>query len=124
MNNIEYNFSDENHSLSSGKGEFHFYGENGNSFEDKITQREKLEKIFQSKSLLPIGSVITMDDTDVKYMIVGYNYKGFDYSLCKYPEGISNALIGLNHDCIVRIYNVGYIDSSSNTFRAGLIQKK
>lgn len=68
---------------------------------------------------LPIGSVITLSDMDVKLMIVGYLVKTaeddkevFDYTACLYPQGFfsSEGYILFNHKDIEKIWFIGYQD--------------
>lgn len=88
-------------------------GVEGEDIVSSLEQRKILEQIEATKSLLPIGSVISKDDNDDKYMIVGHLYSGYDYVLCKYPEGVLEGknLIGIARNDVVRIYSIGYIDN-------------
>lgn len=97
--------------------------EKGDDIVSSIEQRKTLEQISAAKSLLPIGSVISKEKNDKKFMIIGHMYNGYDYILCKYPEGISagQSLIGISKNDVVRIYNVGYIDNKDINHREQLV---
>ena len=67
------------------------------------------------EKVLPIGTVVTMNGSDARLMILGYqrydlkNEKAYDYCACTYPEGYisdENTLL-FNHDQIDRIIYIG-----------------
>lgn len=107
---------DRENAVPEEKGIYNFSIKGAGGSDDIVSsleQRKTLEQIEATKSLLPIGSIISKGDNDEKYMIIGHLFSGFDYALCKYPEGISEGqnLIGIARDDVVRIYSVGYIDN-------------
>lgn len=76
--------------------------------------------------LLPIGSVIRLDNGDVKLMILNraplYNKNGvigyFDYSACIYPSGkVEEQVYFFNHENIAEIYFEGYQDEEEALFQ-------
>ena len=70
--------------------------------------------------LLPIGSIVLLDDIEQKVIIVGRcvstkkddNYEVFDYCGCLYPKGISNQddLFVFESKNIQKVIFVGYED--------------
>lgn len=77
------------------------------------------------KSLLPLGSVVLLKDSNKRIMIVGRVQKNaatgkvWDYSACLYPEGIldPDKLYLFNHEQILAIYSLGYQDSDEFRFQ-------
>ncbi|MBW6411940.1 DUF4176 domain-containing protein [Clostridium weizhouense] len=75
---------------------------------------------FDKNKLLPIGSVVLLNDSDKKLMIVGRLQKQvgdekeieWDYSACLYPEGNlrPDSLFLFNNDVIEKVYFIGYED--------------
>lgn len=112
----ENNLIDRENAAPEEKGIYNFSiksAEEGGDIISSLEQRKTLEQIEATKALLPIGSIISKDDNDEKYMIIGHLYSGYDYVLCKYPDGVSEnqSLIGIARNDVVRIYSVGYIDN-------------
>ncbi|BBO00022.1 DUF4176 domain-containing protein [Sporolactobacillus terrae] len=77
-------------------------------------------------NLLPIGSIVRLEDGDVKLMILNraplYNQKGvigyFDYSACIYPSGkVEEQVYFFNHENIAEIYFEGYRDEEEELFQ-------
>ena len=71
-----------------------------------------------NRSLLPIGSVVLLNNSNKRVMIVGRVQKNtetgkvWDYSACLYPEGMINPseLILFNDDQINSVYFIGFQD--------------
>lgn len=73
----------------------------------------------------PIGTVIQPKDSDLQFMIIGYNYKKdgktYDYITVIHPVGITyraknvdmNA-VAYNHEDIDKVYAIGYMDKDVN----------
>jgi len=68
---------------------------------------------------LPIGSIVNIKEVNKKIMIIGFliklpnkENKVFDYMGCLYPEGVMSLEQDLlfNHEQIVNIHHIGYID--------------
>ena len=123
---IENNLIDRENAAPEEKGIYNFSVKGAGESEDIVSsleQRKILEQIEATKSLLPIGSIISKGNNDEKYMIVGHFYGNYDYVLCKYPEGVKAGqnLIGIAKTDVVRIYNVGYIDNKDINNRKNLI---
>ncbi|AXJ12906.1 DUF4176 domain-containing protein [Streptococcus pluranimalium] len=75
---------------------------------------------------LPIGTVVQLNNGQVKVMIVSrfplYDNKGkigyFDYSGCIYPQGTAeNQFYYFNEEDIETIWFEGYIDGSEEEYR-------
>ncbi|OQA22166.1 MAG: hypothetical protein BWY61_01681 [Firmicutes bacterium ADurb.Bin354] len=71
------------------------------------------------EGLLPIGSVVILNNGEKKLMIVGQSQtpagepeKIFDYSAVLYPQGFydRNNTYLFNHEDIKKIYYIGYMD--------------
>ena len=112
----ENNLIDRETALPEEKGIYSFSikgAEEGGDIVSSLEQRKTLEQIETTKSLLPIGSIVSKEDNDEKYMIIGHLYSGYDYVLCKYPDGVSEnqSLVGIARTDVVRIYSIGYIDN-------------
>lgn len=74
-------------------------------------------------NLLPIGSVVRMEDGTKSLLIVGIlqtNSEGkmYDYIGCPFPEGYIDAdhLFLFNHNDIKDVYYVGFSDEERNEF--------
>lgn len=73
------------------------------------------------KKLLPIGSIVLLNDSNKKLMITGRlqreasdkNQTQWDYSACLYPEGNLGPESSLlfNHEQIERVYFIGFQDT-------------
>lgn len=61
---------------------------------------------------LPIGSVCSIDNSNNKYMVIGYNKNDFDFISVLYPDGYLNNdnFIYFNEGQISEIYSLGYKD--------------
>ena len=73
------------------------------------------------EKFLPLGSVVTLKNTDKKIMVIGYlistpskGQKIFDYMGCLYPEGViaPDKNIIFDHSDIEQVYAIGYSDDS------------
>ncbi|MBY7024149.1 MULTISPECIES: DUF4176 domain-containing protein [Clostridium] len=72
------------------------------------------------KTLLPIGSIVLLKDSNKKLMIIGRlqreleskSKNQWDYSACLYPEGNLRPESSLlfNHEQIERVYFIGFQD--------------
>ena len=72
------------------------------------------------KTLLPIGSIVLLKDSNKKLMITGRlqieledkNQRKWDYSACLYPDGNlrPESSFLFNHEQIERIYFIGFQD--------------
>ena len=79
--------------------------------------------------LLPIGSVVLLQDGEKRLMITGRiqskagDTKIYDYSACYYPEGIvgSDSMFFFDHDSIAAIFYIGYQDTEELDFRADVL---
>lgn len=80
---------------------------------------------MNESNLLTIGSVVTLKDNTLKFMIIGYasvdektKEKIYDYSACLYPVGVlaSDKIIMFNHDKVDKVILDGYKDSDSTKF--------
>ena len=78
--------------------------------------------------VLPIGSIVQLNNGEVKLMIINryplYNNYGvigyFDYSGCVYPNGsLDNQAYFFNEENIAKVWFKGYIDESEE-----LLQQK
>ncbi|MBM7643795.1 DUF4176 domain-containing protein [Streptococcus loxodontisalivarius] len=74
-----------------------------------------------SIKILPLGSVVRLNDGDIKVMVIGryplYENKGevgyFDYAACIYPTGLnSEENYFFNEEDIAEIFFEGYVDES------------
>lgn len=77
--------------------------------------------------LLPIGSVVLLEESKKRVMIVGVGQKGvgeqgklWDYAGVLFPEGFMAAdkLFLFNNDQIEQIYALGYQDAEQLAFKA------
>ena len=72
------------------------------------------------KKLLPIGSIVLLNDSNKKLMITGRlqkevsdkNQTQWDYSACLYPQGnlSPESTLLFNHEQIERVYFIGFQD--------------
>lgn len=76
--------------------------------------------------ILPIGSVVKLNNGDVKLMILNrtplYNQDGkigyFDYSACVYPAGkVEEQVYFFNNENIEEVYFRGYVDEQEELFQ-------
>lgn len=77
-----------------------------------------------STTLLPVGSVVLLNDSNKRVMIVGRlqrqeNGTLWDYSACFYPEGIIDPtkLFLFNHDQIEAVFFIGFQDKEGLDFQ-------
>lgn len=98
----------------------------GDSIIAELDRRKKLEELEATKQLMPIGSVVTKDESVNKLMIIGHQYNNYDYLVCNYPNGVTgnNSIMGLNHNQIVKVYNIGYMDDNERNYRRKIIDSK
>ena len=82
--------------------------------------------------LLPIGSVIQLNEGDVKLMILNrtplYNKEGtigyFDYSAVLYPIGQTDQQVFFfNQEDIKEVFHEGYIDEEEKNFKQNMRRK-
>ena len=76
--------------------------------------------------ILPIGSVVRLNEGEVKLMIINraplHNKDGiigyFDYSACVYPTGQTDQqAYFFNHEDIEEVYHEGYVDEDEELFK-------
>lgn len=87
--------------------------------------------MYQDK-LLPVGSVVLLEESNKRVMIVGRlqrqqsTGKIWDYSACFYPEGIinPNELFLFNHSQIAVVYFIGFQDREGVEFQEVLEGKR
>jgi len=76
------------------------------------------------KELLPIGSIVLLENGDKKIMIYGRkqlavkNNEEYDYVACLYPEGNINEEFTylFNHSDIKEVIFTGYTDEENSAF--------
>ena len=75
------------------------------------------------KKLLPIGSVVLLNDAEKRLMVGGWlpeteDKKKYDYIGFYYPEGYidSKQIFAFNHEQITRIDYVGFVDAEFQLF--------
>lgn len=96
------------------------------SFLEKMEKRKQDEVNKGMEKYIPIGSVVTVANSDILYMIIGFFFEkngiSYDYLACKYPEGLSkeNNTVFFNHENIDKIYNIGYINNQEKYFKSHL----
>lgn len=82
--------------------------------------------------LLPIGSVIQLNEGEVKLMILNraplYNREGtigyFDYSAVLYPVGQTDQQVFFfNQEDIKEVFHEGYVDEEEKQFQAEYAEK-
>ena len=88
---------------------------------------EKLEGLGIRKSILPLGSIVTIEDHKESVMVIGRklgvknsqgNLEVFDYGGCLYPEGLINGQgIFFNSKDIQGIIHIGYVNEKEETIR-------
>jgi len=80
----------------------------------------------QGMNILPIGSVVRLNEGQVKLMILNraplHNNDGligyFDYSACVYPTGVTDQqAYFFNHEDIDEVYHEGYVDKEEKLFQ-------
>jgi len=80
--------------------------------------------------LLPIGSVVLLNDGEKRLMIIGIvqanptDGKEYDYLACLYPEGFVGPEYTylFNHEDISRIDAKGFADEEHDSFRSKLAE--
>ena len=83
------------------------------------------------KDLLPIGSVVKLNEGERDVMIIGRivvpegSDKIFDYVGCVYPEGVSSSddMVFFSRENITTLYFVGYQDPQELTYRAEVLDE-
>lgn len=124
-----YEFTEENNNKRfMGSAEDYKFKINGQTenLEEVMNERERQEVSEGLQKYMPIGSVISLSDSDELLMIIGFNYnyndKIYDYIGCCYPYGLCNSHQTkiFNHEQIKKIYNVGYINNQEKVFKAEL----
>ena len=84
-----------------------------------------IEVMIINKELLPLGSIVLLNDDKNKLMVTGYlvstnDYPNhvFDYCVCMYPEGIirSDTICVFNHLEINKIIFKGYMDNEEKYY--------
>ena len=83
---------------------------------------------------LPIGTVVELNGSDRKVMIISYLIYSrdnsaervlYDYGGCLFPEGVidSNQTLGFNHEQIKKVVYLGLNDEDSKKLNELLVQK-
>jgi len=83
------------------------------------------------RNLLPLGSVVTLQEGEKKLMICGRmqimsgSEEVYDYSACTYPEGIlkPDEMYFFNNEAIENIYFLGYQDEEELKFKEYVFQQ-
>ena len=77
--------------------------------------------------ILPIGSIITVDDNDL--MICSYfkkdsSFKGekYDYACCKYPMGLGTEMALVKKEQIQQVKFIGYQDGHFIEFKKKVLE--
>lgn len=85
----------------------------------------------ETKTLLPIGSVVRLKGAEKYLMIVGFYTilpenpdKIMDYNGCFYPEGIISSKLNLlfNHDQIDEVIFEGFVNEDEKNFKIKLVE--
>lgn len=82
---------------------------------------------MDTRKLYPIGSVVKLRNAEKELMVIGIlpTNEGvqYDYLAVLYPEGYINDkyIFLFNHNDILEVKYLGYMDSSYQMFRSGLI---
>ena len=83
----------------------------------------------ESIKLLPIGSVVMLNNGTKEVMITGFYTVSkdepdnvYDYCGCMYPEGVisSDQNLLFNHEQIAKIYFMGYVSEKEKEFKQKL----
>lgn len=81
---------------------------------------------MNSENLLPVGSVVLLNNADKELMIIGIlpvnDNKRFDYLAVLHPEGyLSEKYVFMfNHSDIAQVKFLGYMNAAYQVFRGGL----
>ena len=79
-------------------------------------------------NLFPIGTVVTVKDANKSMMIIGVlpenDGKRYDYIAVLYPEGYltEKQIYLFNHDDVVKVESLGYMNAEYQVFRQDLEQ--
>lgn len=91
----------------------------------RIAERTERERLEGMKKYMPLGSVVTLDDSEACFlMIIGYNPKeNADYLACYHPYGLcqEHGTVMFRHEEIERVYDVGYIEPCERAYRKTLL---
>jgi len=87
---------------------------------------------MKNDRLLPIGSVVLLEQSNKRVMIVGRlqrqqgTGKVWDYSACFYPEGMINPqeMFLFNHEQIKVVYFIGFQDREGVEFQEVVDKKR
>ena len=86
---------------------------------------EESNKVLETIEWLPLGTIVSVDDSNQKIMIIGRNQRdsnnpdiSYEYSAVLYPQGLidpkENLLLNLNQ--VKQIYYLGYSDDNNKQF--------
>lgn len=84
---------------------------------------------MQNKNLLPIGTVVKLNETEKRLMIVGILIQNedtrYDYIGLLYPEGYidGETMFMFNQEDIEKIEYIGFIDAECQAFRKTLYEE-
>ena len=72
--------------------------------------------------ILPIGSIITVGDTDLMICAyfkkdAEYNGKKYDYACCQYPNGLGKEAALVKKEDIIRVKFIGFQDGKFVEFK-------
>ena len=75
---------------------------------------------------LPLGSMCTIDDSNLKLVVVGYKINEYDYVAVEYPVGYESveSLRYFNHNQISDLYSYGYKDEVGKNYFVALNEIK
>lgn len=96
-----------------------------NEINEYLDEKKKKLQENSLKKYIIIGSVVEIQGTFDKLMIIGYKPKNpngevRDYIACKYPQGIMEPLIYFNHEDIKKIYYIGFTTEYGNEYKSNL----
>lgn len=95
------------------------------------TQSKRKEMTAMLDRLLPVGSVVLLNNATKRIMVTGYcqckegdTTQVYDYAGCVYPEGFISAETTalFNHDQIKDIFHVGYQDEEQEAFKSRIVE--
>lgn len=81
---------------------------------------------MKATKLFPIGSVVLLKNAEKELMVIGILPKNddvqYDYLAVLYPEGYINDkyVFLFNHDDILEVKYIGYMDASYQMFRSSI----
>ena len=123
----EFNIKNNKDRFVADRNEYIFDVTNGyDSLTDEIKSKKKQMISDGMKRYMSIGSVVKISRINQLLMIIGFNYKYnqkvYDYIGCYYPFGLDgeHRTLSFNHDQIIEVYHIGYINASERSFKEEL----